>query len=539
MKTPCPSCNQRLDIPAELAGQTIQCPVCNGSVPVPPIASAPPPPLLNEGPSTPPPPLAQSPTPSRRKKAHAAGSSNKLFLIPWPFVLLIIVVVSVLPFVGEISSLISGHSNYKERVAIYVAIEKGDLEGVREALEEGADVNSSIGGITEYEGSNKYSFEEGDKTPLHWAVNEESNYQIVELLIEKGANVNAVHSEFELTPLHEAVMFGHYDVAELLINNGADVNAEDKEGETPFDSATLGRNDEISQLLRNHGGKHGLIHGAVAGGDFNAVKQFIEEGIEVDLRFESREFRPTPLHTAVKFNQSDIAKLLIAEGADVNAKTENEVTPLMLATFGGSMELVELLIAEGADVNAESSGQKTALDLAETENESDTPEQKEAKIKIAEILRTHGGKSKSKDGNVLDLDGKPAGELVIAQWVKGEEVDLSEGVNVVEFWATWCPPCRTSIPHLTKLQDRFKDRGVKIIGISREPLKTVAPFVRGMGSEMDYTVAVDDWDATSRKYMGRYGVKGIPHAFVVKDGAVVWHGHPMSGLDEAIEEALD
>ncbi len=537
MKIPCPSCHQRLDIPAELAGQTIQCPACNGSVPVPPIATAPPP-LLNEGPSVaPPPPLTQSPPPPLRKKARPTGSSKNFFLIPWPYALLIMVAVCVLPFVGEISSLISGHSEFKERVAIFLAVEDGDLEAVREALEEGADVNSRVGVITEYEGSNKYSFKEGDNTPLHWAVNEEVNYQIVELLIEKGADVNAV-GEGETTPLHKAAYWDHKDVAELLINNGADVNAEGKQGETPFDSAILGRNDEISEILRNHGGKHGSIHGAVAGGDFNAVKQFLEEGIEVDLRVEN-EFRLTLLNIAVTYNQIDIAKLLIAEGADFNAKTEQEWTPLMFAAVVGSIELVELLIAEGADVNAMSASLETALDAAETEIESDTPEQKEAKIKIAKILRKHGGKSKSKEGKELDLDGEPAGELVIAQWVKGEEVDLSEGVNIVEFWATWCPPCRTSIPHLTKLQDRFKDRGVKIIGISDEPLRTVEPFVKGMGSEMDYTVAIDDRDATSREYMGRYGVNGIPHAFVVKDGAVVWHGHPMSGLDDAIEEALD
>lgn len=131
-----------------------------------------------------------------------------------------------------------------------------------------------------------------------------------------------------------------------------------------------------------------------------------------------------------------------------------------------------------------------------------------------------------------------AGKLAIAHWVKGEEVDLSSGVNVVEFWATWCPPCRTSIPHLTALQKRFKDQGVNIIGISDEPLKTVEPFVKKMGDQMDYVVAIDDADATSEAYMRRYGVNGIPHAFVVKDGTVVWHGHPMSGLDEAIEEAL-
>jgi hypothetical protein len=58
-----------------------------------------------------------------------------------------------------------------------------------------------------------------------------------------------------------------------------------------------------------------------------------------------------------------------------------------------------------------------------------------------------------------------------------------------------------------------------------------------MGDKMAYTVAIDA-GATSKGYMGKYGVGGIPHAFVVKDGEVVWHGHPMGKLDDAIEGAL-
>ena len=138
----------------------------------------------------------------------------------------------------------------------------------------------------------------------------------------------------------------------------------------------------------------------------------------------------------------------------------------------------------------------------------------------------------------ISPEGDPAGKLDVAHWVKGKSVDISQGVNVVEFWATWCPPCRTSIPHLSKTQAKYKDREVNIIGITNEPLETVEPFVKRMGQKMEYSVAIDNGRATSKEFMERYNVRGIPHAFVVKNGKVLWHGHPMDNLEEAIDNAL-
>lgn len=136
--------------------------------------------------------------------------------------------------------------------------------------------------------------------------------------------------------------------------------------------------------------------------------------------------------------------------------------------------------------------------------------------------------------------GQPAGTLQGLQWVKGQPVQFQQGkVYVVEFWATWCPPCRASIPHLTELQKQFKDKGVTIVGISNEALDVVKPFVANMAEKMDYTVAIDADGQVSKKYMAAFGVQGIPHAFIVdKDGKLAWHGHPMAQMDGVLEKVL-
>lgn len=139
--------------------------------------------------------------------------------------------------------------------------------------------------------------------------------------------------------------------------------------------------------------------------------------------------------------------------------------------------------------------------------------------------------------------GDPAAPLKISEWIKGSPVNLADAkgqkIVVVEFWATWCPPCRTSIPHLTELAKKFKDKDVVIVGISDEKPPVVKSFVEKMGPKMDYVVALDDDNATAEGYMRAYDQNGIPHAFIVdKTSRVVWHGHPMGGLDQALEEVV-
>ncbi|MDZ4831003.1 MAG: redoxin domain-containing protein [Phycisphaerae bacterium] len=136
-------------------------------------------------------------------------------------------------------------------------------------------------------------------------------------------------------------------------------------------------------------------------------------------------------------------------------------------------------------------------------------------------------------------DAAPAYD--IAEWVQGNKVAAFEPgkVTVLEFWATWCGPCKTSIPHLSEMNDRFKDYGVTFIGVSDEPLDTVKGFLAKdeWKSKMRYTVATDPDRSTYVSYMKGASQGGIPTAFVIgKTGKIEWIGHPMSQLDEVIEQ---
>lgn len=145
--------------------------------------------------------------------------------------------------------------------------------------------------------------------------------------------------------------------------------------------------------------------------------------------------------------------------------------------------------------------------------------------------------------------GSSAPALKVAKWIKGGPVNLADGkVHVVEFWATWCGPCKESIPHLTELAHKYKGK-VDFVGVSvweEQNLKTnshlpkVAKFVKDFGAKMDYNVAADGFDGTMAKtWMAAANQNGIPAAFVVdKNQKIVWIGHPMDGLDKVLDKVL-
>lgn len=141
--------------------------------------------------------------------------------------------------------------------------------------------------------------------------------------------------------------------------------------------------------------------------------------------------------------------------------------------------------------------------------------------------------------------GDQAPALTIDQWVQGGPVELSKDASkrfhMVEFWATWCPPCKASIPKLNEIQNKYKDQ-LNIVSVTvpdsrGNTIDAIKRFVKERGKDMSYVVAVDKGGKTYDSYMEAAGVAGIPHAFLVdKQGRIAWQGSP---LDPEMEEIVD
>jgi thiol-disulfide isomerase/thioredoxin len=131
--------------------------------------------------------------------------------------------------------------------------------------------------------------------------------------------------------------------------------------------------------------------------------------------------------------------------------------------------------------------------------------------------------------------GMDAPKLTIAKWVKGDAVPAFQPgkVYIVEFWATWCGPCIASMPHLSRLQAEYKDKGVTIIGVTSQDdrgntLPKVEAMVAEKGDGMGYTVAWDDGRKTSTAYLDAARQNGIPCSFLVDGkGKLAYIGHPI------------
>jgi cytochrome c biogenesis protein CcmG/thiol:disulfide interchange protein DsbE len=123
-------------------------------------------------------------------------------------------------------------------------------------------------------------------------------------------------------------------------------------------------------------------------------------------------------------------------------------------------------------------------------------------------------------------DGDPAGSLELSS-LKGH-------VTILDFWASWCPPCRREMPELAELARRYRDRGVRVIGVNREPHDLAAAKAALKAADPDFVSVLDN------KGLGeRIGLMSLPTTLVVDPQGVVRHIHMGYTSPSTFESDLD
>ncbi|RHZ53561.1 uncharacterized protein CDV56_100734 [Aspergillus thermomutatus] len=203
---------------------------------------------------------------------------------------------------------------------------------------------------------------------------------IVELLLEKGADVNAQGGLYG-NPLQAACGRGDKEVVQLLLEKGADVNAQGGEYGNALQAACVEGDKEVVQLLLEkgaevnaQGGQYGNpLQAACGRGDKEVVQLLLEKGADVNA--QGGEYG-NALRAACVEGHKEVVQLLLEKGAEVNAQGGLNGNALRDACVEGHKEVVQLLLEKGAEVEAQGGGvrQRSQTASAEGQRAGQVPE---------------------------------------------------------------------------------------------------------------------------------------------------------------------
>lgn len=163
-----------------------------------------------------------------------------------------------------------------------------------------------------------------------------------------------------------------------------------------------------------------------------------------------------------------------------------------------------------------------------------------AKSKLAELQSkyptTRAGKSAGRMAAEVNLVGTDAKPLDVEKWYQGK-TDINSGkATLLLFWESWCPHCQREMPKAEPIYEQYKSKGLNVVGLTKVTKsasdETVKTFIDE--KKLTFPIAKENNAAMS----DAYAVTGIPAAAIVKDGKVVWRGHPARLTNEMIEGYL-
>lgn len=125
-------------------------------------------------------------------------------------------------------------------------------------------------------------------------------------------------------------------------------------------------------------------------------------------------------------------------------------------------------------------------------------------------------------------DSLPA-EMLPKTVIQGEAVPAWDPgtTYLFECWATWCGPCLRAMPHLEAMWQEVKDEKIRVIGLNLRDNRSAADLRTFLQTLRRGPVTYSNLQITDDTLPKRLGIQGIPYAFIVRNGIIVWHGHPM------------
>ncbi|XP_078530369.1 protein phosphatase 1 regulatory subunit 12A isoform X7 [Lissotriton helveticus] len=236
---------------------------------------------------------------------------------------------------------------FDDGAVFLAACSSGDSEEVFKLLDRGADINyANVDGLT----------------ALHQACIDD-NIDMVKFLVEHGANINQPDNEGWI-PLHAASSCGYLDIAEYLISQGANVGAVNSEGDTPLDIA---EEEAMEELLQNEVSRQGVDVEAARKEEerimLRDARQWLNSGNINDVRHAKSG--GTALHVAAAKGYTEVLKILIQAGYDINIKDFDGWTPLHAAAHWGKEEACRILVENLCEMETVNKVGQTAFDVAD------------------------------------------------------------------------------------------------------------------------------------------------------------------------------
>ena len=274
---------------------------------------------------------------------------------------------------ADVALLLLGHCvdvdvrGIEDRTPLHMAADRGFLEVTRILIERGANIDAR---------------DSSGRTPLHPTFRgvdgtfDDTYFDVVQYLLEHGADVDTEANTKHSTPVHLASFHGGFKVAKLLLDHGVDINVRDKEGRTPLHESLIDlRNnmvdyyiDAVRSLLEHGADVNALdnnhltpLHVVSQYGNIKATRVLLEHGADVGARDNKDS---TPLHLASQHGNPEIARILLEYGADVHSLDGNHSTPLHVASRRGSVKIAGVLLEHGADVHALGANHSAPLHFA-------------------------------------------------------------------------------------------------------------------------------------------------------------------------------